>query len=164
MSFQNTSSVDVVFGGLGQSITLMVVNKTDNTILGSDFKMFFSNGGEVDGVINIPPHTTTPMQEWNSVGGSPLLSWFITYQGAVIASNPNNTNITTVTYTIINIPLPPNVVFTTGGVNALVMEANVFFSTGPNAAAAKAAANAAALKQLNLFGTRYLELGVLVCS
>jgi len=142
-----------VFGGLGQSITLMVVNATDNVILGADFKMFFSNGGEVDGVVNIPAHTT--MQEWNSVGGSPLLSWFITYQGTVIFSNPNNTNVVTCTV-VFSAPF-------TGGGGVVISNSRVVVPAGTFSADTKAQANALALAALNRTVAAALAAGTLTC-
>lgn len=144
----------MVFGGLGQSITLIVANDSENTITGSDFVMTFSNGGIVNGSVNIAPHTT--MQEWNTVGGSPLLSWFITYKGSVIFSNPNNTNVVTCTIVFLN-PF-------TGGGGVILSNSQIMVPAGTFAGATKAEANAAALKLLNETVAANLARGTLTCS
>lgn len=144
----------MVFGGLGQSITLIVANDSENTITGSDFVMTFSNGGIVNGSVNIAPHTT--MQEWNTVGGSPLLSWFITYKGSVIFSNPNNTNVVTCTIVFLN-PF-------TGGGGVILSNSQIMVPAGTFAGATKSEANAAALKLLNETVAANLARGTLVCA
>lgn len=142
-----------VFGGLGQSITLIVANNRDTQIVGSDFKLVLSISGTVTGSVDIAPHTT--MQEFNTVGGPPGQSWVVTYQGTVIFSNPDNVNVVTLTVIFLN---PFN-----GGGGVLLFNNQVMVPAGVVARDTKAEANAVALKMLNDVVAANLALGTLTC-
>lgn len=148
------STLQIIPGG---GVQLIIQNDRDTTIIGSDFQMIFSNGGIVNGSVNIPPHTT--FQEWDTVTGNPVPSWCIYYQGAILTF-PNGCGPDTAFKYILTVAMLNPF---TGGGGVSIIAGRVMVPAGTCAGATKAEANAAALKLLNETVAANLAAGTLTC-